>query len=232
MKKILYILLLFTCIKATSQSISPQVINSAGSHRSLGTTGISITDNVGEPFTQTIGSNFLITQGFLQPDIVSIVGPTLSVIKSDVTCAGKNDGFISAAVSNVLATYTITYNWLPTSICPASNCNMVDSLNAGTYTLQVIVNTGTKTDTLPLQIITINDINGPCKVNIFNALTPNNDNINDIFTIENISEFPKNNVSIYNRWGQKIADINNYDNLTKYWPLREDASKLVSTTYF
>ncbi len=229
------IALLFLCISFTKmigQTITPQVINSAGSHRQLGSTGISITDNVGEPFTQTIGANFLITQGFLQPDIVSIVGPTLSVIKSDVTCTGKNNGFISAAISNVLPTYTITYNWLPISLCPASDCSMVDSLMAGTYTLQVIVDTGTKTDTLPVQIITINDINGPCKINIFNALTPNGDGTNDVFTIENINEFPKNTVTIYNRWGQQIAEIKNYDNVTKYWPAREDAAKLVSTTYF
>ena len=67
---------------------------------------------------------------------------------------------------------------------------------------------------------------------IYNAFTPNGDGINDFFYIEKINIYKNNNVIIYNRWGQQIADIDNYDNLTKFWPSREEAPALVSTTYF
>ncbi len=238
MKKIIYtFLLIFAVLFISAQSIAPQVINSAGSHRALGTTGISITDNVGEPFIQTLSSNnFLITQGFLQPDLVSKVGPALTVIKSDVTCKDKNDGFISASLSNILPTYTVSYNWLPSTLCPLNNCSMVDSLKAGSYSLQVIVlipkNSSVKIDTFQMQTFVITDVNGPCKVNLFNAITPNGDGTNDVFFIENITEFPKNRVTIYNRWGQQLADIKGYDNVIKFWPTKDESSKLISTTYF
>ena len=55
---------------------------------------------------------------------------------------------------------------------------------------------------LPSSIrITIED----CGVEIFTAFTPDNDGINDKWILPNIdTKFPKNVVSIYNRWGQLI----------------------------
>ena len=64
MKKIIFLTLL-----ALQLSAQQQVINSAGDTRQVGNTGITIIDNVGEPFTTKIeNSNFIITQGFLQPN--------------------------------------------------------------------------------------------------------------------------------------------------------------------
>ena len=85
---------------------------------------------------------------------------------------------------------------------------------------------------IKMQTFIITDVNGPCKVNLFNAITPNGDGTNDAFFIENITEFPNNRVTIYNRWGQQIADIRGYDNVTKFWPAKDETSKLISTTYF
>jgi len=237
MKKIVSLYFLFIFGICKSQTIAPQVINSAGGHFPLGNTGITVSDNVGEPFIQTLGnSNFLITQGFLQPDLVAKIGPTSTVVLSHISCKDKKDGFISVSVSNLLPTYTVSYNWLPTSICPASNCSFVDSLSAGNYTVQVVVamttSTGVKNDSLPKHFVTINDNFEPCKIKIYNAVTPNGDNVNDGFTIENISDFPNNTVTIYNRWGQKLQEIKNYDNTTNYWPTKDEATRLISSTYF
>ncbi len=56
----------------------------------------------------------------------------------------------------------------------------------------------------------------PCSVvNIYNAMSPNGDGLNDIFLIENIENsecYLNNTVEIYNRWGVLVYDAKNYDN--------------------
>jgi len=46
----------------------------------------------------------------------------------------------------------------------------------------------------------------------FNGFSPNNDGLNDVFTIKNIESFPDNNVLIYNRWGNQIFKKESYTN--------------------
>ncbi|MFK5982628.1 MAG: gliding motility-associated C-terminal domain-containing protein, partial [Flavobacteriaceae bacterium] len=46
---------------------------------------------------------------------------------------------------------------------------------------------------------------------IFNGITPNNDGLNDFFWIQGISDYPNNNVKIFNRWGVLIWETNGYD---------------------
>ncbi len=67
---------------------------------------------------------------------------------------------------------------------------------------------------------------------VFNGITPNNDGLNDFFYINNIENFPKNQVSIYNRWGQQVFNTYNYNNTNNYWPKKTEANQLVSSTYF
>lgn len=52
----------------------------------------------------------------------------------------------------------------------------------------------------------------PCEIKIFNTITPNGDNINDVFVIEGIECFPDNDVKIFNRWGVEIYHEKAYDN--------------------
>lgn len=46
---------------------------------------------------------------------------------------------------------------------------------------------------------------------IYNLVTPNGDDKNDYFRIENINKFPNNTVEIYNRWGVKVFETKAYD---------------------
>lgn len=59
----------------------------------------------------------------------------------------------------------------------------------------------------------------PCQaINIYNAVSPNNDSVNNIFLIENIENklcYPTNNVEIYNRWGVLVYETQDYDNALK-----------------
>ena len=59
-------------------------------------------------------------------------------------------------------------------------------------------------------------------IEIFNAVTPNGDNDNDVFTIENIELFPENQVRIYNRWGVLVYDASGYGQDGEYFSGRSD----------
>lgn len=79
-------------------------------------------------------------------------------------------------------------------------------LPAGTYRVTVISSSGcsvTKEFTIGTEI------------NVFNGVSPNGDNRNDFFEIDCITDFPSNNVKIFNRAGTLVFEMNGYDNNTK-----------------
>ncbi len=232
--------LLVGSILAQTVSISPQVLNSAGDHRVL-PSGVSITDNVGEPFTESIGYgvlNMMITQGFLQPETVTPAGFTLSAIQQDIQCLDKeDDAFIDLTITSSVAKFDVKYFW-SNGLCPNNDCAKVDTLKAGTYDVKVALTYTTnvgivKKDSISRSFV-IRNATQPCIVKVFSGISANSDNQNDVFTIENIKEFPKNKVSIFNRWGNMLAEIDGYDqNIPeKSWPSADELLKLPASTYF
>lgn len=214
-----------------------QVINSAGKDRVSPSLSLTLTDNVGEVFVQTVnGGTNTITQGFLQ-DFNVYPGVSVTVFTNNVSCLGKKDGRLSVSLSNTLPSYTITYLWSDTTLCPSKNCSTLDSLGADTLFLTVIVTRpltggGTISDSTVTGPHIVTDVNPPCNVTIYNGVTANNDNVNDFFYIENIDQYPNNRLTIYNRWGNKLYDVNKYDNVDIRWPKDEDLRTLTSGTYF
>ncbi|ESU25432.1 hypothetical protein FSS13T_16650 [Flavobacterium saliperosum S13] len=53
-----------------------------------------------------------------------------------------------------------------------------------------------------------------CSIEVFNAVSPNNDAMNDVFFIQGLDCYPDNNVQIYNRWGVLVFEKNGYNNTT------------------
>ena len=226
-----------------SQSIPIQVLNSAGGGGSVGTTGVEAYYNIGETVIATNSGSFAtVTQGFLQPDIVGKFGLTASPYYNGVSCFGKTDGFcaITASISGIIpqSQFNIAYYWSPSSICPTNDCATVNGLTAGTYSCLVVSQyTGTLTvpvDSVKIQNIVINDNSSPCLLEIFNGVTPNGDGHNDFFYIGNIDQYPDNVVDIYNRWGQQLAHITNYNNVDKKWAgtINDSGTLAPSGTYF
>ena len=76
---------------------------------------------------------------------------------------------------------------------------------------------------------------------IHNAFTPNGDGTNEHFDIENITNtcYENNTVEIYNRWGVKVFDVQNYNNADRAFrgisegreTVKQD-SELPTGTYF
>lgn len=55
----------------------------------------------------------------------------------------------------------------------------------------------------------------PGDVVVYNYLTPNGDDINDVFIIVGIEKHPDNVVQIFNRFGSKVSEIKGYNNKEK-----------------
>lgn len=240
MKKLILIAILITSGKILGQTptISPQVINSAGEQKQLGNSGIYITDNIGEPFTQMIGQGSLfITQGYIQPEVVTVGGFTTDIRVNNLSCDDKQDGQIIVRIIKPLQAinYQVTYSWTPTSTCTA-NCDSLVNLTAQSYSVGIFItytnNVGSvKTDTIR-DVVKVESLNGLCLIKVFNGITANDDGINDVLIIENIDRFPKNTLMVYNRWGQEVANVKSYDNTTNPWPTKENLDNLLPTTYF
>lgn len=70
---------------------------------------------------------------------------------------------------------------------------------------------------------------------VYNAVSRNGDGLNDFLTIENIELFPSNKIAIFNRWGDKVFELENYDNQDRVFKGRANVggdSDLVTGTYF
>ncbi|SNT20903.1 gliding motility-associated C-terminal domain-containing protein, partial [Ekhidna lutea] len=75
-------------------------------------------------------------------------------------------------------------------------------------------------------------------IEVPDAFTPNNDGVNDGWIIPNIEEFPDNVVKIFNRWGNEIITIRQYNNTTNVWEsqsngrLQVGSDRVPDGTYF
>ncbi len=63
---------------------------------------------------------------------------------------------------------------------------------------------GTSMDTVSLTLIDCLTIDVP------DAFSPNNDNINDTWFIPNLEKYPGNSIQVFNRWGAKVFEASDY----------------------
>ena len=236
MEKIFLILLTTFFCNAFSQSITPHVINTAGGGGAVGTSGVEVYYNIGEPIISTLSnSNNAITQGFLQPDIVGNFALSVTPLFQNESCLNKKDGFISTILNSVPGNAAqVLYLWSPASICPSQNCTSVDSLSPGGYsiTVKALNSSNVVLDSVSFNYNVLASTE-PCLISVFNGFTPDGDGLNDNWVIGNIDNFPNNTVSIFNRWGNKIWNTTNYNNTTNFWDGKnQSGATLTSGTYF
>lgn len=224
-----------------AQTITPQVINSAGNHRVDSNTGISITDNVGEPFVQTLGpvGDMMITEGFLQPFVI-VPGFSISLLKNDVSCLDRNDGRLSFDINTTYpkSNYTFTTKWSPASFCPSDSCQTLENLPSGNYSVTVYftyTNTAgfVRQDSVSQSVI-VGSADVPCVITIYSGSSPVSGDPTRNWHIDNIDMFPNNKVSIFNRWGAEMFTVSGYVNEDpeKSWPKQSEFEKLIPGTYF
>jgi gliding motility-associated-like protein len=108
--------------------------------------------------------------------------------------------------------------WIDLSDTGGLNGSIFNPLNipVGSYTLQYIVTI--ENEDCPILFDIYLNINNDCivlpacDVVVYNAVSPNNDGLNDFFLIDGIDCYPNNTVEIYNKWGILIYETRGYDN--------------------
>jgi gliding motility-associated-like protein len=101
--------------------------------------------------------------------------------------------------------HSYAYQWTKNnSIVTTQNVFILKETSEGNYT--IALNVGGCIDDI---IVTTEH----CLVSPPNVITPNNvDGKNDYFHIEGLENFPDTKLQIFNRWGKKIYESNNYQN--------------------
>ncbi|MEX1192062.1 MAG: gliding motility-associated C-terminal domain-containing protein [Brumimicrobium sp.] len=51
-----------------------------------------------------------------------------------------------------------------------------------------------------------------CDIIVSEALTPNGDGYNDVLYVENLESYPNTKISVFNRWGSKVFESDDYQN--------------------
>jgi gliding motility-associated-like protein len=110
------------------------------------------------------------------------------------SCIGNSDGYIDLNVSGGVQPYE--YHWDNYT----GNVPYLDGLYEGSY--DVIIRDANSCEFI-LETILLVDNPEEC-IRIPNAFTPNGDDNNDTWIIENLDLFNKYNVKVYNRWGQLL----------------------------
>ena len=76
-------------------------------------------------------------------------------------------------------------------------------------------------------------VDTPTTVVVPNVITPNNDGVNDVFTIENIETWTSTrSVKIFNRWGRLVYETATYDNSTPWEGKDQSGKVLADGVYF
>ena len=151
--------------------------------------------------------------------------------------AGTNETIIKGHSTSlsVIASENGTFEWSPAeSLDDAFSTNPIASpQETTTYTVVFTGENGLCTITDEVTIT----VEEPT-LNFGSGFSPNNDGINEYWKIEGIEEFPENIVSIYNRWGNKVFQINDYNNTSNKFTGEANqltglgAGKLPAGTYF
>lgn len=128
------------------------------------------------------------------------------------------------------------------SILTQPQSGAIASINGSLLTINYSQIDFAGNDTMQIQIC---DILGACtsatvniqvegEVVVRNGMSPNGDGLNDYFRLDFIDLIsPENKVSIFNRWGDKVFEINNYNNLDRRFEGKSDGGKeLSSGVYF
>lgn len=125
-----------------------------------------------------------------------------------------------------------TYTWSPTpNLSDLTVADPVGSISVEETFIVEIVNADgcVVVDSVQVAFLPLSQ----CNVDTYNAFSPNEDGTNDTWIIDGIEGYQENTVFIYNRWGDQILKLENYDNTTVVWDGSNGSGEIVPAgTYF
>ena len=156
----------------------------------------------------------------------------LSVHPLPLANAGNNITICPGHSAQLKGTGGTSYLWSPTSSLSSSSIANPSADPASNTAYQVIVTDGfgcKDLDSVTVFVV----INDTCGIVIYNLISPNADGKNDAWWIDGINFFPENSVNIFNRWGAKVWEGNNYDNDKVIWSgMGSGGNTLPDGTYY
>jgi gliding motility-associated-like protein len=93
----------------------------------------------------------------------------------------------------------------------------------------------TSTQPVNLKLLAIAVVEDKSSIEVYNAVSPNGDGLNDFLRIGNIERYPDNNISLLNRWGDKVFELSGYNNNDRVFTGRSNIGsekELPPGTYF
>jgi gliding motility-associated-like protein len=132
--------------------------------------------------------------------------PSVSLLNPTITTCEDTEAQFDVANANSNNTYQWYYSGQNISSGISLSIKSVNESNAGTYTVTVTDLNGCIASAIGLLII------DECDTFIPEIFTPNGDGKNDWFEIKNIKKYPKNNLKIFNRWGNLVYQKDGYNN--------------------
>jgi len=165
-------------------------------------------------------------------DIVVAEPNKLSInatIISQIFCPEDSTGVVFFEGNGGVGPYQFVWNFRP--LTGDTAYKVYNGLSYG-----YIVDQNFCFDSVAINMVASNP-GGNCGVVVSEGFTPNGDGINDFLFIRGISEFPENELVIFNRWGETIFEATNYkndwDGKVKSTGLLKDAGGIVpNDTYF
>ncbi len=122
----------------------------------------------------------------------------ITIATTDETCIDASDGLLAANVSGGTPPYR--YAW-----STGDTTAQITDIPSGEYFLTV---TDAQACTATRSVF----LGQECNPRAVDVITPNGDGVNDVWVVQNIENFPDNEVRIYNRWGELVYARKGYTN--------------------
>lgn len=177
---------------------------------------------------------YLVTQKSSATSLCKSVATTvtITVYSLPTVDAGSSVTICPGFGINLVASGASSYAWQPLGLL--NDATLANPVASPTETISFTV-TGTDAsgcaarDTVTIFV----SANGKCNLVIYNGFTPNDDTHNDFWYIDGIGTDEKNEVSIFNRWGEKLWETKHYDNQNNKWEGQGPSGKILPDgTYF
>jgi gliding motility-associated-like protein len=127
-----------------------------------------------------------------------------ATILNQIFCPEDSNGIVLFNGSGGVGPYQFVWNFQP--IFGDTAFNVTNGLSYG-----YIIDQNLCFDSVAINM-TASNPGGNCGVVVSEGFTPNGDGINDFLFIRGLSEFPDNQLVVFNRWGETIFEATNYKN--------------------